>query len=476
MSQFTMSLNYSFIILIVFLLNNLNAESKKLLVFTFSPSLGEIEHISSRYNVSKLISLGDNLHVLPGEFDSELHETIKLESQKDWWVTEDIVVRKINPVNIDQFEDIGNGGCDPPPPGMGGNLSVDPGAVKFKNITNGITVQSNVKSWGLDRIDQRIRPLSKTYNFEQSAGEGVDVYVVDTGININHVDFEGRARWGLNAVPDTVDNDLLGHGTFVAGIIGGKVYGVAKKVNLIAVKCLDDRGEGTLNSILYGFEYVMKQHNATKRPAIANLSFGTERNKLVDMAVNQLVSAGIIVVAAAGNGDEYGRPEDACNSSPAASRLAITVGATSTNDTIASWSNRGPCITLFAPGQSVTSDLACTNHNAGVESGTSFSAPYVSGIIALMLSKYKESNLNPQSIMIYLTQLATKDVIRGLPKTRSPNLLAYSQVQELEEVIGGAVSDKIFGIGGTIVCHVVGVFLLIEAIKFVLGVGGIYCA
>ncbi|CAG8634436.1 1957_t:CDS:2 [Ambispora leptoticha] len=453
MSRPTIFLIHSLIILIIFSLNT-NAESK-LLVFTSPPSTEEMAYISSQYNVSKLIHLGDNFYVLPGDFD----EKLKLDSRNDWWMSEDTIVRKIKPVNPDPVAEIGNG-CNPPPPGMGGNLTVDPGSVKFENTTNDIIVQTNVKSWGLDRIDQRSLPLSKTYDFDQNAGEGVDVYVIDTGININHVDFEGRASWGLTAVPNTTDNDLLGHGTFVAGIIGGKVFGVAKKVNLIAVKCLDDNGEGTLNNILYGFEFIINHHNNSKRPAIANLSFGTQRDKLVDMAVNQVVSAGITVVAAAGNGDQYGRPEDACLSSPAASKSAIAVGATLANDTIAPWSNIGPCVTLFAPGDNVMSDLACTNYNAGIESGTSFSAPYVSGIIALMLSKY---NLNPQNVKTQLTQLATKNAVRGLSGTQSPNLLAYSQVQELET--GGAASDKLLGIGGVIMFRIVSVFLLIEQLQ-----------
>ncbi|KAG9307703.1 hypothetical protein G9A89_023268 [Geosiphon pyriformis] len=393
-------------------------------------------------NALKFVNLGD-LHILPGEFDyADLEEQVG--AREDWFIVDDVVVRQASPIHgnrdnkgsipINEDDEI----CMPSLAKK--NETIDPGKVEFIKMARDLLEQENVKSWGLDRMDQRFLPLSKTFTFHETGGQGVDVYVIDTGINIHHVDFEGRATWGITTAKNSLNNvDKVGHGTFVAGIIGGKVFGVAKKVNLIAVKVLNDYGEGSLSGILYGIEYVVRQHSKTKRPSIANLSLGTGRNRLVDLAVNQMTRLGIVVVVAAGNGNEFGQPDNACSTSPAGSDQAITVGAIDVNDSLASWSNIGPCVSLFAPGEYVMSDFSCpTNSSIGVESGTSFSSPYVAGIAALMMGEFTEVHLTPKDVADKLLLISTKNVVSGLEGTGSPNILAYSQTQELKNVIGTA--------------------------------------
>ncbi|OZJ01770.1 hypothetical protein BZG36_05076 [Bifiguratus adelaidae] len=246
--------------------------------------------------------------------------------------------------------------------------------------------QSNPPSWGLCRINERTLPLANEFSYIASSGQGVDVYVIDTGIFIEHEDFGGRAVWGKTAIEGAPHQDDNGHGTFVSGIIGGSVYGVAKQCNLIAVKALDATGGGTISDILHAIQYVYNSYvsRGTKK-AIANLSIGTEKSNALNAAVNALVDAGIMVTVAAGNGDAEGIGDDACQYSPSSASSAISVGAIAPDDTIAPFSNYGSCVSLYAPGVEVTSDWidsAVATHNL---SGTSFSSPYVAGTLALMM-------------------------------------------------------------------------------------------
>ncbi|CAG8814423.1 26236_t:CDS:2, partial [Racocetra persica] len=227
---------------------------------------------------------------------------------------------------------------------------------------------------GLDRIDQRSRPLSKTYSYPEPAGYGVDVYVVDTGIDIDHPEFEGRASWGITTTKRNMDKDENGHGTF----------------------SLDNEGTGSVESVLYGLQYVIQSHLAKggKGKTVANLSLGSEYNRAVNLAVSELVKHGIIITTAAGNGIE-GKGVDACHVSPASARTAITVGSTTPTDHISSFSNYGECVNLFAPGQEILSSYPFPSNGSSIKSGTSFACPYVTGVVSLILSE-----LNPQQISL----------------------------------------------------------------------------
>ncbi|CAG8491142.1 10230_t:CDS:2, partial [Dentiscutata heterogama] len=345
------------------------------LIFRSPPSQELLKNLSSQYsNVGELITFSENLHFLPGEFDNESIETFKdyneseensLNNKKNWIIAENGIVRALDNVVSDDYVTENSD-----------FLKFNHGI--FENKKNNICVQNSVQSWGLDRIDQRTPTLSKTYSYPESAGYGVDVYVIDTGIDIDHPEFEGRASWGITTTKRNTDKDENGHGTFVAGIIGGKTYGVAKRVNLIAVKSLDDEGTGSVQSVLYGLQYVIQSHMAKggKGKTIANLSLGSEYNRAVNLAVSELVKHGIIITAAAGNGYD-GKGIDACNVSPASARTAITVGSTTPTDYISRFSNYGECVNLFAPGQGILSSYPFPLNGSSIKSGTSFACPYV---------------------------------------------------------------------------------------------------
>ncbi|CAG8619156.1 9840_t:CDS:2, partial [Cetraspora pellucida] len=414
------------------------------LIFQSQPSEDLLKNLSSKYsNVGELITFSENLHFLPGEFDNEFIETFKdynesveenslNNNEKHWIVAENGIVRALDNVVPEDY--------------VTGNFCFQKfNQDIFENKKSNNCVQDFVQSWGLDRIDQRSPLLSKTYSYPESAGYGVDVYVVDTGIDIDHPEFEGRASWGITTTKRNTDKDENGHGTFVAGIIGGKTYGVAKRTNLIAVKSLDDEGTGSIKSVLYGLQYVIQSHLAKggKGKTVANLSLGSEYNRAVNLAVSELVKHGIIITAAAGNGLE-GKGVDACHVSPASARTAITVGSTTQTDHISRFSNYGECVNLFAPGQGILSSYPFSQNGTSIKSGTSFACPYVAGVVSLILSELKPQQIsllsikssNARSIYILdlLEKLATKNVINGLNGTLSPNMLIYNQVQELTDV------------------------------------------
>lgn len=232
-------------------------------------------------------------------------------------------------------------------------------------------------TWGLDRIDQRGATLDGRFR-STGTGEGVTVYVVDSGINYAHTEFEGRASYGYDTYGGD-GSDCHGHGTHVAGTIGGKTYGVAKSVRLVSVKTLGCTGSGSVTLIMAGLDWVAA--NATG-PSVVNLSIASPAYDPFDRAVERLSRAGIPVVVAAAN---YNR--DACEYSPAREPSAITVGATTSADFRASFSNWGSCVDLFAPGSSILSaDYLNPDGGATTKSGTSMSAPHVTGVVALYLA------------------------------------------------------------------------------------------
>ncbi|KAG2173169.1 hypothetical protein INT43_004543, partial [Umbelopsis isabellina] len=295
-----------------------------------------------------------------------------------------------------------------------------------------MSTETNVPNWGLARISQKYLPLQTDYTYPNSSGEGVDVYVIDTGINVEHQEFGGRATWGITTVENSGNTDDNGHGTFVAGIVGGALFGVAKDVRLIAVKALDASGSGSVSDILYGLQYVIKtaKLNGNKSRSVVNLSLGTQKSTALDQAVTALVNAGIIMVAAAGNGDENGVGQDACDFSPASARTALTVGSTDRSDNVASFSNYGPCVNIFAPGVKIRSAWIGSDTATYVSSGTSFSTPFAAGVVATYISerqRQKRANMAPEEVIRAITGMATEGVIHGLD-SRSPNLLLYNGI------------------------------------------------
>lgn len=280
-----------------------------------------------------------------------------------------------------------------------------------------LSVVQNDAPWGLDRIDQRSGSLNDRFEYE-ATGSGVDIYIMDTGIRLSHTEFGGRAQFGANTVGGTND-DCNGHGTHVAGIAGGQTFGVAKGATLVSVKVLNCNGAGDTATILNGLNWILTNHNPS-RPSIASLSLGGEASQTVDIAVGNLITAGITVVVAAGNEDE-----DACNFSPARVSNAITVGATTASDKRASYSNYGTCLDVFAPGSSIVSAWITSNTATAVISGTSMATPFASGVVAQFLEE--NADATPAQASSALVDSATTNRLSGIG-SGSPNRLLFTPI------------------------------------------------
>lgn len=287
--------------------------------------------------------------------------------------------------------------------------------VEADSVVRAIATYSNA-TWGLDRIDQRALPLNGTY-VDNGDGAGVTAYVIDTGIRPDHVEFTGRVAAGYTAVSDgngTVDCN--GHGTHVAGTIAGATYGVAKATRLVPVRVLDCSGSGTSSGVIAGLDWVAAQH-AAGAPAVANMSLGGGASSSLDIAVANLVNDGVTVAVAAGNSSA-----DACTASPARASSALTVGATSSNDARASYSNYGSCLDLFAPGSGIASAWFSSPTAVATLSGTSMATPHVAGAAAALLSR--QPSLSPAQVGSAITGAATAGVVADA-LTGSPNLLLF---------------------------------------------------
>ncbi|WUJ16944.1 S8 family peptidase [Streptomyces sp. NBC_00390] len=300
-------------------------------------------------------------------------------------------------------------------------LAADPRvAYVEQNATVRISETQTNATWGIDRIDQRNLPLSKTYTYNTPASN-VNAYIIDTGIRTSHSEFGGRASVGTDTVGGGHNGqDCQGHGTHVAGTVGGRTYGVAKGVNLIAVRVLDCNGSGTNAGVIAGVDWVTAN---AKKPAVANMSLGGSANTALDNAVKKSIASGVSYAIAAGNGNILGWPVNACNYSPARVPEAITVGATDNTDRRASFSNYGTCLDLFAPGVSITSAWKDNDTATNTISGTSMATPHTAGVAALYLAAHPAAT--PAQVRDALVNNATSGKVVD-PRTGSPNKLLHS--------------------------------------------------
>ncbi len=276
------------------------------------------------------------------------------------------------------------------------------------------TDQPNPPSWGLDRIDQRNLPLNGNYHYDYT-GAGVTAYIIDTGMDLDHSAYSGRSISGYDAVDGGTAEDCNGHGTHVAGTVGGTLHGVAKGVTLVAVRVLNCSGSGTNSGVIAGINWVTSNH-AAGQPAVANMSLGGSANSSIDTAVRNSIADGVTYALAAGNENT-----NACNRSPARTAEGITVGATTSSDARASYSNYGTCLDIFAPGSGITS--AWLNNGTNTISGTSMATPHVAGAAALYLQA--NPSATPQQVRDQLVNTSTTGVVTGAG-TGSPNRLLYT--------------------------------------------------
>jgi len=297
-------------------------------------------------------------------------------------------------------------------------------------------IESNAP-WGLARISHRDALGFTNFNkylYAADGGEGVDVYIIDTGTNTEHVDFEGRAHWGKTIPANDFDEDGNGHGTHCSGTVAGKKYGVAKKAEVYAVKVLKSNGSGTMADVVKGVEWAANAHAEKVKKgkkgfkgSAANMSLGGGKSPALDRAVNGAVKAGIHFAVAAGNDNA-----DSCNYSPAAAELAVTVGASALDDSRAYFSNYGKCNDIFAPGLSIQSTWIGSKYAVNTISGTSMASPHIAGLLAYYLSLQPDSDsdyavaaITPKKMKKNLLSIATEGALSDIPADTA-NILAWN--------------------------------------------------
>jgi subtilisin family serine protease len=297
-------------------------------------------------------------------------------------------------------------------------LAADPDVVSVEpDLVVGVSASEPAASWGLDRIDQHALPLNGTYRYDSTAS-GVDVYIVDTGVRADHSDFGGRVVAGHDVVGGVAPpaSDCHGHGTHVAGTTAGTTYGIAKTATIVPVRVLNCYGSGTMSGVVAGLDWVVERHQAGQ-PAVINMSLGGGASSALDAAVARATTDGIVVVVAAGNSNA-----DACDASPARAPSAITVGATTSTDARAGYSNIGTCLDLFAPGSIIKSASKSSTTATTTMSGTSMASPHVAGVAAIAFAR--APGASPAAVTEAVLDLATPGVVTSAGGG-SPNLLLY---------------------------------------------------
>ncbi|KAF1808170.1 subtilisin-like protein [Eremomyces bilateralis CBS 781.70] len=286
-------------------------------------------------------------------------------------------------------------------------------------ITTNTDITQPGAPWGLGRISHK-NPGSTEYVYDDGAGEGTCSYVIDTGIYTGHSEFEGRATFLANYAGDLMNTDGNGHGTHVAGTIGGKTYGVAKKTKLFAVKVLNAGGSGSNSGVIAGINFVAKDAKTRSCPngAVGNMSLGGSKNQATNDAVKAAIDAGVFMAVAAGNDGK-----DANNYSPASETTACTVGATDSDDAIASFSNFGSVVDIFAPGVDILSSWIGGTTATNSISGTSMATPHIAGLGAYLLKK--DGKVSPAELCARIKELAIKDAISGVPSD-TVNYIAFN--------------------------------------------------
>jgi len=290
-------------------------------------------------------------------------------------------------------------------------------------FTSDVLQQANAP-WGLSRIAQDApldsrdpSQLNFKYTFDATAGQGVDIYVVDTGIRTSHKDFGGRAQFAASFGPGVPGQDLNGHGTHVAGTCAGGILGVAKKANVFAVKVMADNGSGATSDIISGISFAAQAALKSGRPSVINMSIGGPINQALDATVANAVQAGVHVVVAAGN-----ETQDANNSSPARSPAVITVGAVDINDKLASFSNFGSPVDILAPGQDILSAGFEADDAVKNLSGTSMASPHIAGLAAYLLGL--EGQKTPADLKARIQGLGQNGVVAAVPGNTKNDLAA----------------------------------------------------
>jgi serine protease len=291
-------------------------------------------------------------------------------------------------------------------------------------------------TWGIDRVDQRNLPLNQTYTYDTTASS-VHAYILDTGVLLNHSQFSGRMSTGYDAVTNGGNaNDCHGHGTHVAGTVGGSIHGIAKEVKIHPVRVLGCNGSGANSGVIAGMDWVANNH---VKPAVANMSLGDNATQSIDDAVQRMHNAGVTVVVAAGN-----QSGNACNYSPARAPAAITVGSTANNDSRSSFSNYGTCLDIYAPGSNIVSAGHTSTTGTATMSGTSMASPHVAGVAALYLAN--NPSATPTQVRNALVDNATSGKVTDAG-SGSPNKLLYS-------IFGGGENppppDDTYSVSGTV--------------------------
>lgn len=352
------------------------------------------------------------------------------------------------------YEQLLNGFSAAFPAEVADALAADPRVLKVsvqRQISKVETVTQPKATWGIDRIDQRALPMDSLYSYDFT-GAGVTSYIIDTGIRYSHREFEGRAVFGFNAfAADPTDpllgydssGDCEGHGTHVAGTVGGKTWGVAKKVKLVGVRVLNCAGYGSDADVIAGMDWVAK--NATL-PASANMSLGdvvptktAGASGPIDDAVKALVASGVVLGVAAGNGWGNGTVgADACMFPISNVPEAITVAASTRTDTRTSWTNYGACIDVFAPGATIMSSTFDNDSSAGTKSGTSMATPHVVGVASLILQQ--APGATPQQVRDVIVTQATQNIV--LPVTLNSGHTMNSHLLYSRAVAPGAIAGK----------------------------------